>query len=63
MYVRIPSMKEEFVKHGFMAALPTNYSGDENAPRQGRKSEMYGDADKLERKTIAEKPAEKPKED
>lgn len=58
VYVRIPSMSEEFQKHGFMAALPTNYSGDDNAPTASRKSDVYGEADKFARKAVAEKPKE-----
>lgn len=60
VYVRIPSMKEEFVKHGFMAALPTNYSGDETAPAGGRKSDIIADADKFAKTAVQNKPKDKP---
>lgn len=59
-YVRIPSMGEEFRKHGFMAALPSNYTGNEIAPTAIRKSEMYAEADKFERKTVKEAAEKKP---
>lgn len=58
VYVRIPSMHEEFQKHGFMAALPTNYSGDENAPTGARKSDVFGDAARFAKKTVEDKPSE-----
>lgn len=54
-YVRIPSMREEFKKHGFMAALPTNYSGDDTAPTATRKSEMYAGAESYEIQALKDK--------
>lgn len=58
MYVRIPSMSEEFAKHGYMAALPQNYSGDQAAPTAIRKSELYAGAEKFAKETANNKPKE-----
>lgn len=58
VYVRIPKMKDEFQKHGFMATLPDNYTGDETAPKSARKSDMYADAENYAKKTANEKPKE-----
>lgn len=58
VYVRIPKMSEEFQKHGFMATLPNNYSGDNNAPTAERKSDIVANADKYAKKKAEEKPKE-----
>lgn len=44
VYIRIPKLATEFAKHGFMAALPNNYTGDEKAPTSGRKSDNVANA-------------------
>lgn len=55
VYVRIPKLREEFKKHGFIATLPNAYSGDEKPSSVTRKSEKYADAAKFEAEKLAEK--------
>ena len=55
VFIRIPKLSAEFAKHGFMATLPQNYSGDELVPTNERKSDKIAGAVRYAEKTEKEK--------